>query len=345
MSRALPLSLLFFLAAAAVFLVQLIPPIGVILMMMMAAAWSVLLINAGMIGIGIEALSGRVHRAWAILPLAFYTGYFGLAAYDHSTLAELGDAYDTANSKVQIPFDPEMQALAFEGDMSNSWFTQNYALNVTYSADENYKEGFRSTRLVDQSVCKTVRDDPALLAANINTSSFHDGDKSGSRDLEKRFCNLSMPEAPVRPHLRVRSDVRTDIEALLPVRIVTTRVETPDGEHFVLHGGSASPLRWFPMPVMGCGLNSAAASWDCSWGFLRKPTPIVSGKTRYNRDFETLARVLGLRRVTAGERRGTEPPPFLRVMLDASTQERMRLEIEHVEAMIADPARSRWIGT
>jgi hypothetical protein len=59
------------------------------------------------------------------------------------------------------------------------------------------------------------------------------------------------------------------------------------------------------MPVMGCGLNSGAPSWDCSAGFMRNGyTPIVSGNTRYGRDSMVLAKALALKPMAIVDRVG-----------------------------------------
>lgn len=74
----LPVSLGFFVVTAAVFLLQVIPVTGVFLMFALAMFWSIVLINAGMIGMAAEAALGRVSRWWLLLPLAFYGGYWSV---------------------------------------------------------------------------------------------------------------------------------------------------------------------------------------------------------------------------------------------------------------------------
>src|SRR4051812_31911071 len=114
--RAWPKSLLFLVATGVVYLLQVIPVTGFFLMLVLAAFWSVLLVNAAMIGTAVEALSGRVARWWLVLPVAFYGGYFAVVAQDHATLRTLMAAYDAANARVTIPFEPARQALAFDKD-------------------------------------------------------------------------------------------------------------------------------------------------------------------------------------------------------------------------------------
>ena len=333
----LPASTFLFAVTAGLFALQAFPFTGVFLMMLGAPLWSVLLINAGMIGTAAEAATGRVSRVWLILPLAFYGGYWTLAAQDHLRLNALSAAYDAANAGVDIPFDPARQSLAFVEEGSGGWFTRNYALPVAYSVNGNFPEGYLSHRIMDAATCAKVRETPALSAAFVKTSWFHDGDSIRSRRLEKRFCSLSMPERPERPLVQVSRREERTVDGSLPVTRVTTTVTMPDRTSFRLMGGVAAPLAWLPMPVVGCALNSAAPSWDCGAQFRRdRFTPIVSGRTRYERDSAVLARALGLRPVPASDRKGGDPRIVLSRM---STVEHTTLErqLENIDAMIADP--------
>jgi len=333
----LPKSLLFFVATGLVFALQTIPVIGIFLMFMLAMFWSVLLINAGMIGIAIEAASGRVSRLWLIVPVLSYGGYVAIAAQDHLTLRRLSAAYDAANARVTIPFDPAHQALVFEKGEYGAWLTQNFALPVAYSAYSNVSEGYRSYRMMGRDVCARVRRTPALKASSVYTFGFFDGDAIRTRKMETRFCKLSMPEKPGSPQLRVTRKEEAGYRGLLPVRLVTTTVTAQDGKRYELLGGTASPLSWIPMPVMGCGLNSGNASWDCEAEFLRdRFAPIVSGKTRYNRDTLVLARVLGLKPVAIKDRKGGDPALVLAKIAEVEDAT-LKRQLANIDAMIADP--------
>lgn len=346
MRRFFPFSLIFFALTAALFVLQMIPLIGIFLMFLLAMFWSVLLINAGMIGIAVEAAIRRVSRWWLVVPLVFYGGYWAMAAQDHMTIRRLGAAYDAANAKVMTGFDPIRQALAFDGDDGNgngAWLTQNYGLPVAYSVNGNFQEGFLSHRMMGKEICAKVREIPALRAAFVNVFGFHDGDAIRNRKMESRFCTLSMPERPALPLVRVSSTEKKGHENSLQITRVTTTITMPNGRQFRLLGGHAAPLGWIPMPVMGCGLNSGAPSWDCDAGFARKGfTPIVSGETRYSRDSVVLARALGLKRVSITERRGADPALVLEKMakVEQATLER---QLAAINAMIADPlAKADW---
>ena len=344
MMRAFPFSLIFFAATAVVFVLQAIPVVGIFLMFMLAMFWSVLLINAGMIGTAIEALTGRVSRWWLVLPVAFYGGYYAFASADHATLRNLNGIYAAANGKVAIPFSPDRHALVFTGDGNGgSWYTQNYVLPVAFSRNKNYPEGHRSNRMMPNEVCGMVRRNPALSAAQIWTFGFHDGDAIGSRKMEKQFCDLGMPERPVLPAVTVARKEERVHEGTLPVTRVTTIVTMPDGKIFTLLGGVAAPLSWLPMPVIGCGLNSGAPSWDCSAAFWRNGfTPIVPGNTRYSRDSVVLAEALGLKRIAIFDRRGGDET-LVRVKIAEVEKATLTRQLAAIDRMVADPlGKAEW---
>jgi len=332
-----PVSLAFFAVTALVFLLQLIPVTGVFLMFALAMVWSVVLVNAGMIGVAAEAVLGRVSRWWLLLPLAFYGGYWAVAAHDHMMLRSLSAAYDAANARVAIPFDPSRQSLAFDDSGTGTKLTQNYALPVAYSANANFPEGYLSHRMMETKICTKVRQSSALQAAFVHAYGFHDGDAIRARRMEKRFCSLSMPERPELPLVRVSRREEKTFESWLPVTRATTTITTPDGQSFQLLGGVAAPLSWIPKPVMGCALNSASPSWDCGAQFLRESfTPIVSGTTRYSRDSAVLARALGLEPVAIADRKGGDPALVLTKMAAVETETLTR-QLANIDAMIADP--------
>lgn len=62
MRKSLPISLLGLVATAAVFMLQLNPVSGFLLILLAAIFWPVILVNASMVGVAIEAIVGRVSR-------------------------------------------------------------------------------------------------------------------------------------------------------------------------------------------------------------------------------------------------------------------------------------------
>ena len=202
MHKYFPISLAGLVATGVVFVLQVIPFTGIFLMFAFAMFWSVVLINASMIGVAIEALVGRVSRLWFLLPLVFYGGYWTVATLDHFALREIASRYDVSNARVVTGFDPVGQALVFEKDGDGAWLTQNFALPVAYSTNPNFPEGYLSNRMIESTVCTKVRESRALQAAFVHGLGFHDGDAIHDRRMETRFCNLSMPRKARASHRR-----------------------------------------------------------------------------------------------------------------------------------------------
>jgi hypothetical protein len=346
MRRAFPLSLLCFVLPLAVTMLQFIPVLGVILMAIAAVIVSVIAINAAMLGIALEAITGQIRKEWLLVPLLFYGGYYGGVAHDHYTLWALSKRYEAANAQMHVAFDPDRHALVFDEFASPGWLVQDYALPVAFSAYGDSPEEYQSVRMIDESVCASIRDNRPLQSARIFASSVIDDEGSGYQMRVQNLCLLTMPETPDRPQVRVRQVERDISEAMLPVHTIATIIETPNGQRVRTLGGFASPLGWIPMPIFACDLTTGDTEWvtndepgrDCMFGFVRNDfTSIVTDRSGYNGDNQSLARTLGLTRVAASSRLGVKPPESVMALLDLANAERMRLEIANVEARIADP--------
>lgn len=313
MRRFFPISLLGLVATPVVFLLQIAPSIGIFLMMVGAAFWSAVLINASMIGVAIEVAAKRVARAWLLLPLLFYGGYWVAVAADHLALRQLRIQFDEANEKVAVDFDPTRHALVFQNGDDGGWLTQNFALPVAYAIDPNSVVGYRSKRLIEFSVCKDIGKKRAQSFHSVSTIGFYDRDTFGTPTMEKRFCSLSMPEKPKLPVVRVASKETKELVRRMPVTRRDTVITMPDGRRYNLLGGVASPLAWIPIPILGCALNSAQPSWDCTAQFTRNRfVPIVSGNIRFGRDSVVLAKALGLKPVSIDDRVGGDHAQVLK---------------------------------
>lgn len=300
-----------FVAVGVVFALQTLPVVGIILMFMLAPFWSIILINAGMIGVLFEALTNRVSRRWLALPLAFYGIYWTVATLDHLALRSASASYHAANQRVKTGFDPKTHSLVFaEGNGEASpaeWLTQNYVLPVAYSENSAFVERYISYRLIEMAVCSELRQSDVMDAAFVHGFAISDVETIGSRSTEERVCTLSMPERPDLPIARVSTERKHVRNVTLPITQTVTTITLPDGREDQLLGGFAAPLGWIPMPVLGCSLDSMMASWDCSAGFLRKGfTPIFPGETRFHSDSRILAQALGLAPVKVAERLGAD---------------------------------------
>ena len=321
----LPRSLLFFVATGAAYLLQMFPVPGIILMLMLAPFWSVLLVNAGMIGVGVEASSGSVSRSWLLLPVLWFGSYGAQTVSDHLALWRLQGQIARANGGVRVPFDPAAEALVFAKDDAAGWLVENSALPVAYVRNANYPGSTHlATRMVDISVCDKVRGEPGLSGAGIYTFGFHDDDagiggaRIGRDRFETRFCELRQPEDPALPKVVIDTIEREYMAGSLPVTETVTTITTPDGHRYTLRGGVAAPLSWLPMPILGCGLNSGAPSWDCVQQFKRDSfVPLELTGPRYHQGPSALMQALGLARVAPADRHGVDPGDALQSVASA----------------------------
>ena len=76
-------------------------------------------------------------------------------------------------------------------------------------------------------------------------------------------------------------------------RIVLTN---PDGDQVTIDNGWYSPLSWFPMPIIGCGLNDEPPAWKCVAHFNHDRIPVLTSTDGVSGPAAAVARVLGLER-------------------------------------------------
>jgi hypothetical protein len=332
-----PWSLWFFVATAVVYLLQRFPPTGIFLMLFLAMFWSVILVNAGFIGIGIEALTGRVSLAWLLLPLLYFGGYYAFYAKDQAALAAARAHYAKFNSGKSLPFDPARQDVIFEkgkGDFhpTPQDFVRRFGL----------KRAFDANGLVhfigDKDACALVRGNDVYRSAGIYSFGFQTEGDLRHRQFVKGYCLIYAPGTPDRAAVRVVSDDASTSSWGLPVRKQELHVrDEASGRETEIWAARASPLPAFPMPVMGCGLNSGNPSWDCFTGFYRRSfVPIMPRDKRFGGSVDVLASALGLRprddyaAIAAG-------PEVVTKLGEAADAALIRKETAKLEQMLAHP--------
>ena len=346
MRHTFPRSLGIFLATGVVMLLQMIPMVGFFLVLIAAAPlWSVALINAGMVGVAYEALARRVARAWLLMPLAFYGGYYAFVLSDHITLSMLGNEVAVSNAAARMAFDPQkavVVAKSKSGDVAVSswlnWLVRNFNLPVFYTRSTDDPEAGLATRMIDAATCAKVRKSRSLVGAGVRLFGFQD-EIAGSSDTrsEKQFCMITQPERPTLPEYIVMRSAESERIGSLRVDFTVITVAAPDGHSVQVRGGRTAPLRWFPMPVMGCFLNSSSPSWECDAGFLRADgRPLNDAGAQGHSEALALADALGLTPVSPENRRGADPAPLL-AQAARTEADVLAADIAELERIVADP--------
>lgn len=298
----MPKSLYFFIATIVIFILQVIPLTGIFLLFAQAPFWSVLLINFGFMGIALEVSAGKVARVWLALPVLWFGGYAGYAAFEHITLRKLRADVAVANEQISIPFDPSRMSLVFAERQNDGKLLSDFRLAILYVENDSYSGAkHRSYRLINIGICSGIREAHPLNHA-ISTLVIRKEKPTWAGDFDKNHCLLTLPEDPRFPVARIQHERSKDIAniAFMPIHMTDTIVQMPDGTHHTLKNGTARPVSWLPMPVIGCTLISRDASWKCFAEFWR------NHRRLQNSDASILAKALGLHPTSPEQRRATE---------------------------------------
>lgn len=332
-----PVSLGFFVITAIVYLLQRFPLTGVFLMIVGAAFWSIVLINMGMAGLALEAITGRVSILWLAIPIIYIGSYYWAYASDQKMAAFVAQETVRFNHGKSLAFDPDRQDLLIEVSRDGlgiraSDFIEKFGLARVFDSEGRvYMIGTKES-------CELLRDKPVFLSAGIQSYAITRRGHSRWNRESTGFCTILMPGNPDKPAMRITEHATTPKYGRLPVtlRDFIARDETSSATA-VVRTGSAKPLKFFPMPVMGCALNSGAASWDCFAGFMRDTIHVPSGMPRYSGGVPILAKLLGIEASDELSAHAIGPARF-KPMADQADAELVAKELAVLEAVLADPA-------
>ncbi|MFT3730453.1 MAG: hypothetical protein QM780_03365 [Hyphomicrobium sp.] len=304
----LPASLWWFVITAAVYALQVFPIPGIFLMMFAAPFWSVLTINVGFLSLALEALTRRINRIWLIAPVAWFAGYALLTLFSHAEVWKLEKQFAAYNASQHLAFDGHNQTVVFPSRGFNlqngaSELVQNYDVSSAYQESQGNKiSGYLAYRLAPNDLCDKVRANSAYREAGISAWGIHDrpfGERQRKR--VEGVCVLRLPEEPQLEPLFL-SETSEDVRSfILPYRLVKTTIEHGT-ESITLLSGRASPLTWFPIPVMGCALIDSSSSWDCVVQFWRSSVEIPHPDGTASTSVSTVATALGLKYSPVAER-------------------------------------------
>lgn len=279
-ARGLPWSLGFFALTLLVYLLQRFPFTGIFLMLVMAPFWSVVLVNLGFVGLGIEAAVGRVPRIWGLAPILWFGGYWAVLAAEDRIMAAERSRLAGVNAVARFVHDPArhdiiVEKVAGEDDYLASGLLQHHDIQAVYSVgDHGRYEGPRIHQMLDWKVANGLAKGFDLVTAGITTRPVPTATRrwgSSSSLLE-----LAFPAEPQKPAVRIAAGKRetrsrftlaidyTPIEIRVPgeaeVRRLTSATAAPlpplsdagDGLHPQFRRGEMAVLPRFPSPQAGC---------------------------------------------------------------------------------------------
>ncbi|HRJ69663.1 MAG TPA: hypothetical protein PK812_08645 [Beijerinckiaceae bacterium] len=306
----MPVSLMFFAATAILFVFQLIPFTGVFLMMLAAPFWSIALVNAGFVGVGVEAALGKVNRAWLLLPLAWFAGYSYFAAQSRQEAERVRQDMLAGNAKGTLAFNPKTDDfVAGEGraDLPSVADTliANYDIPTVFEKFGSTSGfGHRVRRFATGAVCDQLTERlKGGLDTNFAVWPFRENNAPVAG-----ACIHYHPGDPGPRAFQMTSAKTAWSRMLARFTVTTLTITAPTGEGVTRSFGQAAVLGWLPMPVIGCALISAGPSWSCTAEFWRSTIRLPANEYEPILAARVVASALGLQPSRAATRVATAAP-------------------------------------
>lgn len=286
----IPISIKLFIFTGILYILQLIPLVGVFLMMFAAAWWSIITVNLGFALMIYEVRSKRIPRWCIIFPILYFGGYFTWMSLSHIEYYLLRSDIAKSNQSVQLPFDYQKHALIFIEDYNSTYgvseaLVQLYDLPIVYRKyTENREHAYTADRIAGRLECESKQ-------------------SSGSKywfEDQRKICSIRDSRKPVLPEVRIIPQPKQQgRRVLLPAVYNTIVIQDTLLQKYNITIGVVSLPTLLPMPIIGCGLNSAKSSWECTAEFYRKnEVPIGYGKTHAEGEAALIAGALGLKKAS-----------------------------------------------
>ena len=209
----------------------------------------------------------------------------------HQAAALLDVQLQTLNATKHVVFDQENQSIVLSGNgveiaLSPTDILEKNAVDVIYVANRpNDALPYTAFKMGTRATCDEIAQKEVEL-------SF-----TGIRMKEKMKdgCVYSMPETPKNEPLTIRLSTESVETFVLPYARYSLTIESSSTSPVNVSVADAMILKWFPSPILGCGLIDAYSSWDCVTEFLRDSIT-VPGVGRYGTALnEMLPRLLSLK--------------------------------------------------
>lgn len=282
-----PWSVRLLVVVGFLFLLQAFPYTGIFLMIVGAALWSIPLINLAVVVAGIEGLAGWAPRWFMLVPLVWFGGYAAAHLAERAALSD-AQAKITAHNEATRPlvYDRTRQSiLTNDRHLTQTLLETGRADTVYLQRERGRDREVRAVRLATGSLCDELKDRKGGVSLRVER-----GSASRARGIDdgKRICFVWIPEQPVGEVLHLRKTTASEQIGTLPVSTTTLSATTESVESNI-RSARAAILQPWPMPVVGCGLNSGAPSWDC-FAFFMRQSAVTTGPLAQS--LKTLERVI-----------------------------------------------------
>jgi hypothetical protein len=237
-----------------------VPFTGIFLMLVaggLIAGWLVHLLFAVVL---VEAATGRLPRAFIVIPILAYGGYYAAYFWEGWQVAQTSKTLRTTNPGKVYDFDPTVSSLVMSRTQE---FVETHDIPVAYEPNSNYPEGYLSERLITRAQCNGIKRD---TQNRVWTMGVHFNDV-----FQQNICLLRFPERPTKN--TVKATLIGDPEIWAHHREIRQQTTEITVDNKIL-GSFTRAYIWrlpaFPLLVIGCGLISGPEpKWACIAGFMR----------------------------------------------------------------------------
>jgi hypothetical protein len=240
-----------------VVVLQMIPTFNFFFAFLEPARWSVLLVNLGFVLMAVDGFARGGGRWLRIAPVAWFGGYFVIAALSHALAWQFYSQLDRQNAAQKIAWNPANETIV----LSHSWTDENRGVSFTA---QHLVRGYRVAAAFDAPTTG-AKDTAGYREVKIGLGDCPTGAMNGGPDgiavsrsegarvsFARGLCmSNSGAFAPASAVTFVnRGIVAGDL--LLDRQVEPIDVSAPGGRSAHMEAGWTRPLTWFPAPIVGC---------------------------------------------------------------------------------------------
>ncbi len=246
--------LLFFIVFLAL---EYLPIPGIYLMFVGGSRFAGVLVHLFFASLFVEALMGRVPRAFILVPIIAYGGYYAAYFREGWQVDEMSEKLRTTNPGKIYEFDPTMNSLVMAQAKE---FVERHDVPVVYEPNKNFPEAYLSERLITRDQCRSIKKDTQNRVAMFGV--IFNG------NFQENICLLRFPEGPTNQVVKVTLLGDPQIWAHhTEIRQQTTEISVDDKTVGSFTRAFIWRLPAFPFLAIGCGLVDQPPSWTCFAGF------------------------------------------------------------------------------
>jgi len=256
------------LLGVIIFALQLPTIPGVILMVLAAPLWIGLLVHIAMAHFAWLSIRGTISRAWLALPLGFYAGGYALhLASVHSAEAEAA-AINTHNAAVRLTVDQPFRYFR-DGNADSFPLIEHYRVERSFLREG---DGTISTTYYARGAdCDSARQ--GLFRKDVFY--YYHGNKTPQ-------CILLQHGLPAEWRYRITANytyTKDRASSLFTRRGKAFEIFDERDKRMLgsIEVATFTPFLVVPWIIAGCGLNSAAAKWQCGWELMKGGSSITAG--------------------------------------------------------------------